>query len=441
MCTNCKYSSPRWLGRCPECDAWNSFEELDVMTKNKGPKRIISSVKRPMHEITNVNKRISSGFSELDQVLGGGVLLNSLILLSGEPGIGKSTLTLKICEAFGKQDQKVLYISGEESAEQISSRAQRMHLKHQEQLTLLNETNLEAILSIIKEEKSDLIIVDSIQVVSSENFPSIAGSMNQVRYCTEELMTYAKQNACTIIIIGHVTKEGTLAGPKVLEHLVDTVLLIEGERYQNLRLVRSIKNRFGSTNEVGIFEMTEEGLQQVDNPSELFLDGHRAENFGSSITTTIEGTRPILLEVQALTNPTAFGYPKRTVSGFDLNRLQLLAAVIQKHLNLNLNSQDIYVNIVGGYKLNDPAADLATVVAMISSFKKKALPSKTIFLGEVGLGSEIRNIQEINKRLAEAEKLGFTTAVIPHTKKLPKTSGTLKLIPIKNLSELLNLFF
>ena len=414
ICEQCGHNTPKWQGKCPECDAWNSFQE-DVVEKN--PKRKHQGIRlepTPLLDQQVKEYRIVTGIGELDRVLGGGIIEGSVILLSGEPGIGKSTLTLTLCEKVAEVKKKVLYISGEESPQQISLRAKRLAIQ-KSTIGLLGETNLENIISTLEEQKPDFVVVDSIQVISSGEIPSIAGSINQVRYCTETLMNFAKKSQIPIVIIGHVTKDGNLAGPKVLEHLVDTVLLIEGERFQNLRILRGLKNRYGSTNEIGLFEMTEKGLIEVDDASRLFLDGKKAGAFGSAITATVEGTRPLLMEVQALTNISPFGYPKRAASGFDQNRLQLLLAVIQKHLGLNVSNQDVYINVVGGYRLNDPAADLAVVMAIISSLKKKPLPDDTVYMGEIGLSGELRNISNLEKRTKEAKKIGFKNLVTPKT--------------------------
>ncbi|OGJ54273.1 DNA repair protein RadA, partial [Candidatus Peregrinibacteria bacterium RIFOXYC2_FULL_33_13] len=320
-----------------------------------------------------------------------------------EPGIGKSTLTLQICDKISENLNKIIYISGEESASQISSRAKRLNIKS-DKIYLVNEVNLENIFKTIEQNEPSLIIIDSIQVIYSENLNSNAGSISQVRFCTEQLMNFAKKNKIPIILIGHVTKEGQLAGPRVLEHLVDTVLNFEGDRYQHFRILRAIKNRFGSTQEAGVFEMTEQGLQEINNPSGLFLEEKIENSFGTCLTCAIEGNRAFLLEVQALTNTTPFGYPKRASSGFDVNRLQLLIAVLQKHANLNLSNQDVYINVVSGFKLKEPAADLAVCLAIISSFKKTILPPNTLAIGEIGLTGEIRTPNFIEKRIQEAQK-------------------------------------
>ena len=412
ICENCGFNSAKWLGKCPDCDTWNSFQE-DIVQKNNS--RPHSAIGKKPESIIHANAdipRISTGIKELDRVFGGGITEGGVTLLSGEPGIGKSTITLKICEGMAETKKYVLYVSGEESAQQIAARAKRTGIKN-ENIGIITETNLESIIATLEENKPGFAVIDSIQVLSSGDIPSLAGSINQVRYCTETLTNYAKNTNTPILIIGHVTKDGNLAGPKILEHLVDTVLLIEGERFQNFRIIRGIKNRFGSVSEIGIFEMTEHGLEEVKNPSGVFLEGRKKDSFGSAITATVEGTRPLLVEVQALTNISHFGYPKRAASGYDCNRLQLLIAVIQKHIGLNLSNQDVYINIVGGYRLSDPASDLAVAMAIISSFKKTALPNDTVYIGELGLSGETRAVGGLSKRLSEAAKTGFKKAFIP----------------------------
>lgn len=427
-CGNCGYQSSKWIGRCPQCDAWNSFVE-DVVEKNPQAKVTAKPISTSslMHE-GGADVHIDTKIEELNRVLGGGLMKGGMVLLSGEPGIGKSTLTLQLCHMLAESGLKVLYISGEESQYQVSMRSQRLGFAAKAgkgALEFLAETNMESIVATIENMQPDCVILDSIQVVYSSELPSMAGSINQVRFCTEQLMHYAKKTATAMVLIGHVTKDGTLAGPRVLEHLVDTVLFLEGERYQHFRLLRSMKNRFGPTYEVGVFEMDEEGMKEVKNPSNVFLEGRKEGAFGSAITATVEGTRPFLLEVQALTNTTVFGYPKRAGSGFDLNRLQLLLAVIQKHLKLNLSNQDVYVNVVGGFKLSDPAADLAVVMAVISSFGKKPLGADTLYLGEVGLAGELRPVMQLQKRIQEADKMGFKKVVVP--KSSQKLSGFKKI--------------
>ena len=423
ICQQCGATSLKWLGKCPDCDEWNSFiEDVQDMSAAKRSHQGLAGTPTPLTRTEFNEERIQTNFEELDRVLGGGIVQGSLILISGEPGIGKSTLTLNICEKISQKYRSILYISGEESPHQIALRAKRLKINN-ENINLLPETNLENILATVEKNNPGLLIIDSIQVVSSTQIPGISGSISQVRYCAETLMSFAKKSNTPVIIIGHVTKDGNLAGPKILEHLVDTVLIIEGDRYQNLRILRSLKNRFGSTNEVGLFEMAENGLIEVKNASKLFLEGRKANSFGSSITATVEGTRPILLEVQALTNQTPFGYPKRAASGFDINRLQLLIAVIQKHLHINMSDHDVYINVVGGYRLNDPASDLAVIMAIISSFKKISLPDDTVYIGEVGLSGELRSITHLSKRILEASKIGFKNIITPKFDSIIKAPG------------------
>lgn len=450
-CQKCGFQSPKWLGRCPDCQEWNSFSEENetVMPKNAG----ISANRhqhRPASQPVRLNEqhelpisRFPSRFPDLNSVLGGGVKIGSLILLSGEPGIGKSTLTLELCADAVRAKQSVLYVSGEESAPQIASRAQRLQIDS-DRISLLAETCLENILGLLESSPPQMLVIDSIQVLYSLDIGSLPGSVSQIRYCTERLMETCKKGNITCLIVGHVNKDGDLAGPKVLEHLVDTVLFIEGERHQQLRLVRGLKNRFGSTNDVAIMEMGEKGLLEVDNPSELFLQGRQSNTFGSAITVTLEGSRPLLLEVQALTNATVFGYPKRSANGFDLNRLQMIAAVLQKYLKINLNSQDIFANVVGGVRIGEPAADLGLAMAIISSFRKIPLPAKAIFLAEIGLSGELRPASNLEKRLREAEKLGFETVLTAQTARqdqTKKSTGKLKILSAGNLQEAAQLFF
>ncbi len=421
ICSNCSHESQKWIGKCPNCEAWNSFME-DVINVGKPLKQGISSTPRslkiealsPASLTTNKTSisRFLTGIEEFDRVIGGGIVAGSLILLSGEPGIGKSTLTLQIANNISKI-KKVLLISGEESVDQIAERAQRLNL-NEENLTAVNEYNLETMLETIRKEKPDFVIIDSIQVISSIDIPGSAGSITQVRYCTERIMEIAKTSGIAVMLIGHVTKDGNLAGPRVLEHLVDTVMQIEGDRFQQFRMLRASKNRFGSCNEVGIFEMTERGMTQVKNPSEQFLEGRKKDAIGSIITVAMEGTRPFLVEVQALASTSPFGYPKRTANGFDLNRLQILIAVLEKHAKINLQTQDVFINIVGGIRLNEPAADLAVLMAIVSSHTQKHISDNTIIYGEVGLSGELRKVSHAEKRAKEGEKLGFTNQITPN---------------------------
>lgn len=410
ICRDCGYESPKWTGKCPDCEAWNSFEE-DVVEKNPSKSKIKSHAREvtPLTLTNSKENRIPLKMDEINRVLGGGIMEGSLTLLTGEPGIGKSTLTLQICDQL---TGKVLYISGEESQNQIAARAQRLKIAS-EKISFLGETNLETIIATIKDVRPDFLVIDSIQVMQSSDMTSFAGSIGQIRYCAEQFMEYAKTNNVPTLLIGHVTKDGNLAGPRVLEHLVDTVLYLEGDRYKQFRILRSQKNRFGSTNEIGIFEMASDGLREVTNPSAEFLEGRKQDAIGSAITITMEGTRPLLVEVQALSNVTPFGYPKRTSTGFDVNRAQLLISVLQKYARINLANQDIFVNVVGGMRLKDPACDLGVLMAIASSFLQKTIPSDTCFIGEVGLSGEVRNVGQIDKRIAEAKKLGFKKIVTP----------------------------
>lgn len=413
-CAQCSYQSSKWLGRCPQCEAWNSFAEEEVRKESASAKKIKAHARTPQ-EFEKIAKNLAGeireplGIGELDRVLGNGIVPGSLVLLTGEPGIGKSTLTLQIANCLTEKGKKVLYISGEESEEQISIRAKRLNLPCKN-LQLLSETNLETIIATANEAKADFLIVDSIQVVSSQAIPGGPGSVSQVRLCTEAILEFAKPKRLSVLLIGHVTKDGTLAGPRVLEHLVDVVLYLEGSRTHDFRILRGVKNRFGSISEVGIFEMAEKGLTEVKNPASYFIQNRKIAPIGSALTMTLEGTRSIILEVQALTNPTVFGYPVRKASGFDANRLQLLIAVLQKHLKVNLGNQDVYVNVVSGYRLNDPAADLGVCLAILSSLHKKPLPNELVAVGEVGLAGEVRIPKELLKRKKEIEKLGLVFA-------------------------------
>jgi DNA repair protein RadA/Sms len=415
-CSACSYQSSKWIGKCPQCEAWNSFTEEQISKEPASKKKISAHARSPKEYgeiIKNLTKetRIEVGIPELDRVLGGGLVPGCLTLLTGEPGIGKSTLTLQLANQLCERGKKVLYISGEESEEQISLRGDRLKLPLKN-LKLLSETNLETILATASEENIDFLIIDSIQVISSQGIPGSAGSVSQVRLCTEAILDFAKPKKMSVLLIGHVTKDGTLAGPRVLEHLVDTVIYFEGSKMHDFRLLRATKNRYGGTNEVGIFEMTAEGLKEVKNPASYFIKDKQLGSLGSALVMTIEGSRPILLEVQALTNPTTFGYPVRRASGFDANRLQLLIAVLQKHLKINLGNQDIYVNVVSGYHLDDPGADLGVCAAILSSYNKKPLPGNQIYVGELGLTGEIRRVQYSEKLAREAKKLGFTQTTL-----------------------------
>jgi len=438
VCNECGNESAKWLGKCPACNSWNSFFEQKVVERknsNLKAKNDKGNVPQKLNSYqAKETLRTSTGFGELDRVLGGGLVKGSLVLLGGEPGIGKSTLILQICEKV-KGEGNVLYVSGEESAEQIKLRADRLGIKNEE-IMFLGETDIDVVNQSIIDMNPKLVIIDSIQTMYSEEISAAAGSVSQVREITSQIMKVCKSRAITTIIIGHVTKEGNIAGPRVLEHMVDTVLYLEGERYFSYRILRGVKNRFGSTNEIGMFEMREEGMCEILNPSDILISEREDNPAGSCIVSSMEGTRPILVEFQALTSQTIFGYPKRTANGIDYNRLALLIAVLEKKAGLMLGSQDVYLNVVGGLKINEPSIDLGIMLATASSFKNVSIPKDMVIMGEVGLTGEVRRINLIEKRLKEAEKLGFKTCIIPESnKKLLKDSYKLDIIGVRNINE------
>lgn len=438
-CTKCDTQSSKWAGRCLECGAWGTLSESTKDQEKKKVSKAASASIIPFSEINHANwQRIKTGIQEIDQVLGGGIVPGSFILIGGEPGIGKSTILLQIALALAQKPQtRILYCSGEESGEQIKLRLDRILASGENtpsSLLFAGETQCEKICASIAQEKPTLAIVDSIQTIGSSEVESEAGSISQVRACTVKLLQTAKEHDIPIIITGHVTKEGSVAGPKTLEHLVDTVLYLEGDSNHYFRLLKTVKNRFGSTNEVGVFEMTEKGLQEVKNPSSLFITEGDISVPGTSTAAIVEGSRAFLIHVQALASKTYFGYPQRRSVGFDANRLQLLIAVLSKRLGLNLGDQDIHINIVGGLKISEPAIDLAVCASMISAYKNKSCDPKIIFCGEVGLSGEIRPVSNIEKRLKEAGRLGFTHAYVPYTKNKLQTS--LSIIQLKNIREL-----
>ena len=414
FCQNCGHEESKWLGQCPMCKEWSTFAEEKV--SSAADKKSKQARDLEVVTLTQVNvdsdARVVTNIGELDRVLGGGLVQGSLILVGGDPGIGKSTLLLQVCQKLSKDQKKVLYISGEESLKQIKLRANRMG-EFTEDLTLLCETNLELIRSVIERNKPDMAVVDSIQTMYSEEVSSAPGSVTQVRETTNTLMQLAKGLGITIFIVGHVTKEGTVAGPRVLEHMVDTVLYFEGDRHASYRILRGVKNRFGSTNEIGVFEMQQTGLREVENPSEFMLNGKAEGASGSIVACSIEGTRPILIEVQALVCQSNFGMPRRTAAGTDYNRVNLLMAVLEKRAGLNLANCDAYINIAGGMRMNEPAIDLGVVLAIVSSYRNLAIDSRTITFGEVGLSGEVRGVNMPEQRVAEAKKLGFTKCILP----------------------------
>jgi DNA repair protein RadA/Sms len=418
VCQNCGASYPKWTGKCENCGEWNTLVEQTPLPSGKSAVARSAAggralVPQTMQAITleETVRRMATGYSDLDAVLGGGILPGGVILMAGQPGIGKSTLLLQVASEIGKH-QPVLYASGEESASQVKLRAERLGANTREQLHFVASTSAEDIAATIRTGAYKLVIVDSIQTLSLDEITSAPGTVSQITNSSNAIIRAAKEAGAAVILVGHVTKEGSIAGPKVLEHLVDVVLQFEGDRYGGFKVVRAIKNRFGSTNEAAIFEMYEQGLRVVENPSAALL-AERQNADGSVVMATLEGTRPLLVEIQALVNPTSFGYPKRTASGFDLNRLNLLIAVLERRTKLNLSDKDIYINVVGGLRLNDPAADLAICMAIASAAAGKRLDDGLVVFGEVGLGGEIRSVHSSQRRVAEAKKLGFTMAIAP----------------------------
>ena len=437
VCNECGYESAKWMGKCPACNSWNTFFEEKISTKVESGKREkkIQEEPKPLNSFVGQDaQRTSTGYAELDRVLGGGLVKGSLVLVGGEPEIGKSTLILQLCDKV-KGEGKVLYVSGEESAEQIKLRADRLNIKNDD-ILFLGETDIDIIDQNIEELNPKLVIIDSMQTMYSEDISSAPGSVSQVREITSRIMKICKSRKITTIIIGHVTKDGNIAGPRVLEHMVDTVLYIEGERYFSYRMIRGVKNRFGSTNEVGMFEMQEKGMVEITNPSSILISEREDNPSGSVVVATVEGTRPLLVELQALVTQSVFGLPRRTANGIDYNRLTLLVAVMEKKAGFMLGNQDVYLNVVGGLKVNEPALDLGIILATASSFKNVSIPKGVIALGEVGLTGEVRTINMMEKRLKEAERLGFKKCIIPeNNKKLLKESYKLDIIGVKNINE------
>lgn len=440
FCQNCGYESAKWLGQCPGCREWNTFVEETIEKKTAEKARHIAQYKEMgkslrLSEIQLIKEeRIPTKFQELDRVLGGGIVPGSLVLVGGDPGIGKSTLLLQVCQQMS-EGLDVLYISGEESLQQIKIRARRIG-NFSQRLSLLCETNLNLISRVIEREKPDIVVIDSIQTMYNEDISSAPGSVSQVRESTGILMRIAKEKGVAVFIVGHVTKEGVVAGPRVLEHMVDTVLYFEGDRHAAYRILRGVKNRFGSTNEIGVFEMCQEGLREVANPSEFMLSGRPEGASGSVVACSLEGTRPILLEIQALVCRSNLGIPRRTAAGADLNRVNLLMAVLEKRVGLSLSSCDAYVNIAGGIRINEPAIDLGLVLALASSYRDKPIEGKTICFGEVGLSGEVRAVNMAGQRVAEACKLGFEICILPHVcvETLNDFKG-IKIIGVSNVKE------
>jgi len=436
QCQSCGYSSPKWLGKCPDCGAWNSFSE-----ERQSPKSLKSIVDGnsgpiPLSSVTGGNeKRVPVGIAELDRVLGGGLVKGAVILIGGDPGIGKSTIILQAISSIASLKGTVLYVSGEESPEQIKLRAERLSI-NSDRILLLPETVVEQILSVADKLKPAAIVVDSIQTVYTEELTSAPGSVGQIRESAAKMMFYAKRSGTPVFLIGHVTKEGAIAGPRVLEHLVDTVLYFEGDRGHPFRILRTVKNRFGSTNEIGVFEMTDSGLREISNPSELFLSERPLNTSGSTVIASIEGTRPVLVELQALVSPTTFGMPRRTSMGIDFNRLNLLIAVLEKKGGIHLGGMDVCINIVGGLKIVEPAADLGIIAAIVSSFRELPLDPQTFVFGEVGLSGEVRAVAQGEARIREAAKVGFKRAIVPtgNAERLKDNFG-LTITGVRNIDE------
>ena len=442
FCQNCGHEESKWLGQCPMCREWNTFvEEKVTVSKGTAAKNTVreAEVVTLSSVSTDQEDRMQTEIEDLERVLGGGVVPGSLVLVGGDPGIGKSTLLLQVCKRLSDQGRKVLYISGEESLKQIKLRANRMGT-FSDHLLLLCETNLETIRQVIEREHPAVAVIDSIQTMYSEEVTAAPGSVSQVREATNTLMQIAKGLNITIFIVGHVTKEGTVAGPRVLEHMVDTVLYFEGDRHASYRILRGVKNRFGSTNEIGVFEMRETGLEEVPNPSEYMLNGRPEDASGSVVACSMEGTRPILMEIQALVCRSNFGMPRRTAAGTDYNRVNLLMAVLEKRVGLPLSNYDAYINIAGGIRMNEPAIDLGIVMAIVSSYKNQSISPGTIVFGEVGLSGEVRAVSMPEQRVAEARKLGFKTCIMPQVSKdmLKKIEG-IEVIGVKSVNQAMNL--
>ena len=443
FCQNCGHEETKWLGQCPMCKEWNTFVEEKVIASSVSASiKTDRDIEKKIVALSQVNtdeqKRFQTGMKELDRVLGGGIVPGSLVLVGGDPGIGKSTLLLQVCQKLAGERQ-VLYISGEESLSQIKLRANRMG-DFSDNMKLFCETNLGTIRDVIEKKQPEFVVIDSIQTMYSEEVASAPGSVSQVRESTNVFMQLAKGLGITIFIVGHVTKEGTVAGPRVLEHMVDTVLYFEGDRHASYRILRGVKNRFGSTNEIGVFEMRQNGLVEVENPSEYMLSGKPENASGSVVACSIEGTRPLLIEIQALVCDTNFGMPRRTATGTDYNRVNLLMAVLEKRIGLHLANCDAYVNIAGGIRMNEPAIDLGIVMAIVSSYKNRPVDERMIVFGEVGLSGEVRAVNMPEQRVAEAKKLGFETCVVPEVSlDMVKGIKGIKIIGVKTINDAMNL--
>ncbi len=438
ICSSCGYSSPKWLGKCPSCGEWSTFVQFSHQ-ENKRHKTDNAGAIRLKSISTQGQERFKTGIEELDRVLGGGIVKSALILIGGDPGIGKSTIALIASNALILSKRNCLYVTGEESLQQIKLRAKRLDIT--EELEVLAETDLDSIFEVIEKQNYDVAVIDSIQTIESATTPAPRGSVAQLKEITDRLMRFSKQHQISFLLIGHVTKEGAIAGPKILEHMVDTVLYFEGDRNLNFRILRGIKNRFGSTNEIGVFEMTETGLKEIKNPSELFLTARNAPREGSAVFASIEGTRALLVEIQALVSASYLAMPRRTAVGIDQTRLSMLVAVLDKRAGLNLSGQDIYINVVGGVTVDEPASDLCVISALVSSYKRKSLDPSSAFIGEVGLTGEIRPVGMIDKRIKEAEKLGFKKAFIPDGNYKGIAKSDIELIRVKDVESFIDICF
>lgn len=450
VCQKCSHESPKWNGRCPQCGAWNSFVEEWVPASNNHVPAVAAwtadrSSGTVVQSITEIppqqEHRISTGMNEYDRVLGGGVVPGSLVLIGGDPGIGKSTLLLQSSYELARQGHRVLYVSGEESPTQLKLRAERLQITH-DSLYVLAETDMEQIVRAAEDTKPDFMIIDSIQTVYRPGMSSAPGSVSQVRESTGLLLRVAKHMNIAVFIVGHVTKEGSLAGPRMLEHMVDAVLYFEGDRHHAYRILRAVKNRFGSTNEIAIFEMKQEGLEEVSNPSEMFLSERSNSAAGSAVVAAVEGSRPLLLEVQALVAPTSFGTPRRMTTGADSNRVSLILAVLEKRIGLRLQTSDAYVNFAGGVRVDEPAVDLGIAVALASSLRDEPLSAHDVFIGEIGLTGEVRSVSKLEQRVKEANKLGFSRCIVPkHGLRRWEAVGAIEVVGVSTLSEVMKRIF
>lgn len=438
ICQNCGYETAKSLGKCPECSSWGSFVEEIEQTAAQRTSLPLDDIKPCLIDEITIDHsiRVSTGIEEFDRVLGGGLVQGSLVLLAGDPGIGKSTILLQTGKSVCSGGKKILYVSAEESASQIKLRAERLGVKS-DKLYIYSQTNFDLIKRQIEEMKPDMLVIDSIQAVYSQNITSSPGSVSQIRECTNILMDIAKNKNITVVVIGHVTKDGNIAGPKVLEHMVDTVIYFEGDRYKSYRLLRCMKNRFGTTNEVGVFNMCDDGLHEISNPSELFLN-ERTKNItpGSVVIATNEGTRPVLIEIQALVGTTPYPSPRRVSNGIDYNRLLMILAVLEKRIGLNLSKQDVYVNVIGGLEIDEPAADLGVALAVATCARDVIVSPDSVIVGEIGLSGEIRSVNNLNKRIKEAEKLGFKKIIIPKSNKIKREDfKDIEIVPVERLMD------